>query len=163
MIADYEALEHKKFYFWKTPNEPKYIHYVGHSDNFDQWKEKSKNRRGCIFKRYEKKTDFIQYDFDDNDLDNEEGSLWYFEKKKENKSVDNDNEKEKEKGNKSVDDDNKKEKEKENKSVDNDNGNSNIDTNDKDEDRVNKLIGSIESLESEVAGLKDLVRKLTQK
>src|SRR6266540_1054267 len=148
MIADYEALEHKKFYFWKTPNEPKYIHYVGHSDNFDQWKEKSKNRRGCIFKRYEKKANFIQYDFDDNDLDNEEGSLWYFEKKKENKSVDNDNE---------------KEKEKENKSVDNDNGNSNIDTNDKDEDRVNKLIGSIESLESEVAGLKDLVRKLTQK
>ena len=91
MIADYEALEHKKFYFWKTPNEPKYIHYVGHTDNFDQWKEKSQNRRGCIFKRYEKKADFIQYDFDDNDLDHKEGSLWYFEKKKENKSVDNDN------------------------------------------------------------------------
>src|SRR6266511_4568111 len=72
MISDYEALEHKTFYFWRTPNEPKYIHYVGHSDNFDQWKEKSKNRRGCIFKRYEKKADFIRYNFDDNDLDNEE-------------------------------------------------------------------------------------------
>ena len=91
MIADYEALKHKKLYFWKTPNEPKYIHYVGHSDNFDQWKEKSKNRRGCIFKRYEKKADFIRYNFDDDDLDNKEGSLWYLEKKKENKSVDNDN------------------------------------------------------------------------
>src|SRR5690349_4294693 len=91
MIADYEALKHKKLYFWKTPNEPKYIHYVGHSDDFDQWKEKSENRRGCIFKRYEKKADFIQYDFDDNDLDNKKGSLWHFEKKKEDKSVDNDN------------------------------------------------------------------------
>src|SRR6185369_13586610 len=55
---------------------------------FDQWKEKSKNRRGCIFKRYEKKADFIQHN---DDLDNKEGSLWYFKKKKENKSVDNDN------------------------------------------------------------------------
>ena len=82
MIADYEALEHKKFYFWRTPNEPKYIHYVGHSDDFDQWKEKSENLRCCIFKRYEKKADFIQYDFDDNDSDNKKVVYGIFKRKK---------------------------------------------------------------------------------
>ncbi|CAJ0879355.1 8521_t:CDS:10 [Entrophospora sp. SA101] len=72
MIADYEALEHKKFYFWPAPNEPKYIYYVGHSDNFDEWKERSKDRRGCIFKRYESRNDFLQYKFDDDDLSTDE-------------------------------------------------------------------------------------------
>nr|CAG8520206.1 15614_t:CDS:10 [Entrophospora candida] len=75
MIADYEALEHKKFYFWPAPNEPKYIYYVGHSDNFDEWKERSKGRRGCIFKRYESRNDFLQYKFDDDDLSTDENSL----------------------------------------------------------------------------------------
>ena len=109
-----------------------YIHYVGHSDDFDQWKKNSENRRDCIFKRYEKKANFIQYDFDDNDLDNEEGSLWYFEKKKENKSVNNDN------------------------------GNSNIDAsnNDKDEDieikqKLQENNELVKNLKSEVATLKE--------
>ena len=89
------------------PYAPKNIYYTGEI-------------QGCIFKQYEKKVDLLEYDFDDNDLDNEEGSLWHFEKKKENKSVDNDND------------------------------DSNIETSNNDKDEVTKLIADLKSLVSKL-------------
>ena len=106
---------------------PKYIYYTG---NYNEWKERSKGHQGCMFRQYEKKADFIQYDFDDNDLDNEEGSLWYFEKKKENKSVDSDN------------------------------GNSNIDSSSNNNDKDENIIELVKGLKLEVAILKDLVTEI---
>ncbi|PKC06818.1 hypothetical protein RhiirA5_501093 [Rhizophagus irregularis] len=74
-IADYEALEH--FHFWPNEPEPKFIHYIGQSKNFQEWFQLRKDDQGEIYKDFDEKTTNTIQAFIDVDYD--ESSIWNFD------------------------------------------------------------------------------------
>ncbi|CAI2171840.1 19309_t:CDS:10 [Funneliformis geosporum] len=79
-IADYEALCH--IHLWPHESDPKYIHYIGQSKNFENWHKSRKEDQGTIYKDFEEPPTFIKNAFKRSTYD--EYSIWQFENKDEN-------------------------------------------------------------------------------
>jgi DNA polymerase II small subunit/DNA polymerase delta subunit B len=63
-IADYEALHH---IHWQNRPDPKYIYYIGHSKNFEEWYNNvKKDGQSVIYEELEKKSTkyIIKKDYD---------------------------------------------------------------------------------------------------
>ena len=57
---DYEALKH--FDSWFLEPDPKYIYYIGQSENFEEWYNSiKKNDEGPIYQDFKEKSIFAMY------------------------------------------------------------------------------------------------------